>query len=224
MRIRRLFGALALAAVTAATALPALPADAAKAPTKSILEIVADSAKNNRGDRLTDRNWNDLDILRAAVIELGLADAVAGLEDATVFAPTDRAFRALVADLTNTSPHDLTEAEVLGVLLDVAGVDDLNGSGVSGATALTETVLYHVSPTKVNLRTQRAPIPTANSVGATEITPRRVLPAVVELVDGDTTDRNPVWHGQSRRATNGAIHIISGVLRPLDLKALFPAD
>ncbi len=47
---------------------------------------------------------------------------------------------------------------------------------------------------------------------------------VVVLADGDADDRNPIWTGRGRDASNGKVYVIDGVLRPLDLKALFPAD
>lgn len=226
MRIRPLcFAALALVVTAGSTAI-ASPAGAAGAGDRTILEVVDSSVNNNRPGQLTDRNWNDFDILRAAVITLpGLADAVSGLDGATVFAPTDRSFRILVADLTNQRRHSISEADVLDTLLAIAGEDDLNGSGVSGVTALSETVLYHVSPVEIpNLRTRTAAIPTANSVGATEITPRRVLPGVIELRDGDNDDANPFSTGRRLKAENGVVYPINGVLRPLDLAALFPGD
>jgi uncharacterized surface protein with fasciclin (FAS1) repeats len=226
MRIRPLcFAALALA-VTAGSTAVASSAGASTGGERTILEIVDRSVDNNRSGELTDHNWNDFDVLRAAVITLpGLADAVTGLDGATVFAPTDRSFRALVADLTNQSRHSLDEADVLDALLAIAGEANLNGSGVSGVTALSETVLYHVSPTEIsNLRNRTAAIPTANSVGATEITPRRALPGVIELRDGDANDSNPFSTGRRINASNGVVYPINGVLRPLDLAALFPGD
>jgi uncharacterized surface protein with fasciclin (FAS1) repeats len=226
MRLRPLcFAALALVVTAGSTAI-ASPAGASSSGDRTILEIVDRSVNNNRPGQLTDRNWNDFDILRAAVITLpGLADAVTGLDGATVFAPTDRSFRALVADLTNQPTHGLSEAAVLAALLEIAGVEDLNGSGVSGVAALSETVLYHVSPVEIaNLRKRTEAIPTANSVGATEITPRRGPVGVVVLRDGDADDRNPFATGRKLKASNGVVYPINGVLRPLDLVALFPGD
>lgn len=46
----------------------------------------------------------------------------------------------------------------------------------------------------------------------------------MQLVDDDN-DRDPRWFGQTVRAEDGGtIHVISEVLRPLDLAILFPGD
>ena len=46
----------------------------------------------------------------------------------------------------------------------------------------------------------------------------------MSLADGDPSDFNPLWYGRTIGASNGTIHVIASVLRPLDLKALFPKD
>lgn len=64
--------------------------------------------------------------LLRAVVEAGLADAVAGLEDVTVFAPDNRAFRT-TANEFGTTPRGLIET--------------LNDAGL-----LDDVLLYHVVP------------------------------------------------------------------------------
>ncbi|HWH13227.1 MAG TPA: fasciclin domain-containing protein, partial [Miltoncostaeaceae bacterium] len=204
------------------------------------LDAVVGSAYRNPIDPATgqksptDDNWYDLDILREAVVALGLADAVAGLDGATVFAPNDMAFRHLVADLTNTPASELDESEVLAALVAIASDPaPLNGTPFTGAAALTQTVLYHVSPEAVrNLRprVKGGPIPTLTTLPD-------ALPGVavgtlnpytfrnrVYLGDGDANDRDPQYARFTVKASNGTVHHIDGVLRPLDLVALFPGD
>jgi uncharacterized surface protein with fasciclin (FAS1) repeats len=223
MKIRALVAG-GLAAVSLAT-LAVVPSAGATAP--SIVEIVAASAADNPIDpttglpAATDHRWNDFDILLAAVGALGLTDAVAGLNGATVFAPADASFRGLVADLTNTPVWKLSEADVLNTLVAIAGEPDLNGTGISGATALTETVLYHVSPENVtNLRSRRSAIPTLSSLPDTTIRP---LFGFI-LRDRDGNDLDPFTVSRAITASNGTVYVIAGVLRPLDLKVLFPGD
>jgi hypothetical protein len=225
--------AAALVAALALAVLGTSPAAAATKSTPTILDLVLASKNDNPSDgqggkRPTDGNWYDTDILREAVGALGLGNAVAGLNGATVFAPTDRSFQLLVSDLTNTPFWTLNEAAVLATLVQIAGVPNLNGSGISGAAALTQTVLYHVSPENIpNLRARAAGanIATANTVGATAIDPRPVpILGWALLGDGDTNDADPLWYGRTFAASNGTVHLIQGVLRPLDLAALFPQD
>lgn len=238
----------ALAATTAAALAIAAPALATKdsapaAPAKSgptILEAVLGSKSTNPVDpatglqSATDSNPYDLDILREAVVALGLGEAVAGLDGATVFAPTDYAFRYLVSDLTNTPPSELTEAEVLETVVAIASDPaPLNGTPFTGAQALTQTVLYHVSPEAIrNLRVRAK---------GEDITTLTALPALVPdlatgtvnpytyrglvyLGDGDAHDRDPMYAGFSVKASNGTVHYLDRVLRPLDLQVLFPGD
>lgn len=228
---RRLAGLLAVSALAVA----AVPATASADTPNSLFATAAASLNDNNG-KATDSNWYDFDVLANAVVALGLGPALQdsgnGLTGlgvkATVFAPNDRAFQLLVGDITGRPWWTLSEKDTLDALLAVAGTADLNGTGISGATALTQTVLYHVSPENIpNLRSRAAGanIPTANTVGRTDINPSRVpFLGWVSLGDGDPTDLNPLWYGRTIGASNGTIHVVASVLRPLDLKALFPKD
>ncbi len=108
----------------------------------------------------------------------------------------------------------------------IAGEANLNGSGVSGADALTQTILYHVSGENITNLPKRAfgaNITGLNSVGTNQIDPFNFW-GFVGLQDGDKNDLNPFWVGKTIPASNGTVHVIAGVLRPLDFKALFPLD
>ncbi len=123
----------------AAASLVATPAQAAQAAqeragTTSLAEALAADGSD------FDRNWKDFDILEAAVTAvLGAKEdsAVAVLADGktrlTAFAPTDKAFRALVRDLGGKEFK--TEKKVTTWLAKNVGIDTI------------ETVLlYHVVP------------------------------------------------------------------------------
>ncbi len=211
-KIRTLVAGAIGAAVIVGGSLTASPAQA-QAP--SILDIVAGSLDDNRG-QATDRRWNDFDILANVVGALGLTETVAGLNGATAFAPTDASFRGLVADLTNTPVWKLTEADVLNTLATLAGDPKIG-------PALTTTVLYHVSPNNVtDLFRNRSAIPTAAGEGLV-IRPIPLRFGAI-LRDGDRTDFDPFVVGKPITASNGTVYVIAGVLRPIEFKGLFPLD
>lgn len=222
-------GATAAATIAGVLAVGA-PSASAKAQPDSIVAALSASAANNRNGQATDRNPFDHDILLAAAGALDLVPVLDGFTG-TVFAPTDAAFRALVADLTNTPRWRVSEAKALETLVAIAGQSDLNGTGIGGAAALTETVKYHVSAKQIpNLRRE------ARTVGSVDTITD--LPAAlsdgefglkgrfsVRLVDDDRNDRDPRWFGRTiRTADGGTVHVINQVLRPLDLSILFPDD
>lgn len=230
MKLKKILaGAVAGAALLGTVAI-ASPAGASTSK-PSIAQILDSSFADNNG-AATDRNWNDFDILNAAVSALGLDPAVEGLNRATVFAPADASFRGLVADLTNTPIWFLSEKGVLETLVGIAGIKappagpGLNGTVFSGADALTQTVLYHVSGEDITNLPKRAfgkNISGLNTVGTNQIDPFNFF-GFVGLVDGDKNDLDPFYVGRTVPASNGTVHVIAGVLRPLDLKVLFPGD
>lgn len=209
-KVRSLVAGAIGAAVIVGGSLTASPA---RAQAPAILDIVAGSLNDNNG-AATDNRWNDFDILANVVGALGLGDAVAGLNGATVFAPSDGSFRGLVADLTNTPVWKLKEADVLNTLVSLAADPTI-------AAALTTTVLYHVSPANItDLFRNRAEIAT---VAGPEIRPIPLRFSAI-LRDGDPTDFDPFVVGGPITASNGTVFVIAGVLRPVELKGLFPLD
>lgn len=234
---RRLAGLLAVSALAVA----AVPATAS-ADTPNSLFATAAASLNDNGGKATDRNWYDFDILANAVVALGLGPALQdngnGLTGlgvkATVFAPNDRAFQLLVGDITGRPWWTLSEKDTLDTLLAVAGTANVNGTGISGADALTQTVLYHVSPENITNLRKRAfgpNIPTANAASLNGVPLRTSInPSPIpflgwaSLGDGDATDGNPLWYGRTIGASNGTIQVIASVLRPVEFRALFPAD
>jgi hypothetical protein len=243
MSIRKLAAAAIVGAALVGTAAVATPVGATGSPQPAnVVAALAASAANNPEGSPTDGNWNDLDILLAASQALPfdavkdpngakIVDALTGFTG-TVFAPADASFRGLVADLTNTPIWKLDEAAVLNALLTIAAEPNLNGKGVSGLAALSETVKYHATG---------AQIPDLRRPGSRSVTTLTQLPALklsdgmfeikrpfiglVGLADDDGNDTDPFWFGRTvRTGDGGTVHVIAGVLRPLDLAVLFPGD
>lgn len=149
---------------------------------------------------------DDFDILEAAVLYTGLAGA---LDNVTVFAPTDKAFVKLAEDL---GASDLSESGVIDFLvaLDTA------------APGTIATVLkYHVAAGQLF---------SGDVVGDGEVTslldgatfgvfaPGKAVRSI-QLVDNDPDARNPkfVKGAIDIEVSNGVIHVIDRVLRPIDL-------
>ena len=167
------------------------------------------------GDGQFDRNARDFDILAAAVVEAGLAETLAtpGL-DVTVFAPTDYAFRRLVRDLGG--PWQAAEADVAGWLVANVPVE-----------TITDVLLYHVVAGQVYSSDvvpglQGVDVPTL--LGPTFevfIQYEKGTDALkaVWLRDQDHDDLNAslVLGSLDIQASNGVIHVINRVMRPIDL-------
>jgi len=209
-----------LAAVTAGALIAAgaglaVPADAAapneRAGTRSLAKVLAKD-----GTKL-DRNWEDFDILEAAVLAVVGAkptSPVALLTDGSVrltaFLPTDEAFRDLVGDLTGKRPG--TEKKVVSKLLALADVDTI------------ETVLlYHVvagqtltSPKVIKAAKKGAKLTTAQG-GTVKVRNKK---GNITLVDKDPDLADPVviLNGiDINRGNKQIAHAIDRVLLPADL-------
>lgn len=199
---------LALGAVSAAA-----PAANAKAAGEDSLATLLTSDKNT-----FDKNKNDYDILTEAalaVIDAKPDSAVALLADgskrATVFAPTDEAFRLLAKDLTGKTIK--SEKKVFDTLVEAAGVDTI------------ETVLlYHVIPGKTLtspkvLKANGAKLKTAQG-GTIKVKVKTGHSVSVTLKDADknATDPQAVLDQLDLNKGNKQVaHGIDRVLRPIDL-------
>ncbi len=151
-------------------------------------------ASNKPGDMtITDIvlvNDGEFDVLQAAVIEAGLAGALDGTRQLTVFAPTDAAFVTTFEGILQT---DLSEQDVID-FIDAGGVDAAFGNG-----ALADILLYHVTPGRRQ----------ATSVLAA---PR------YQMLNGDKLSRGELGAAgileTNISASNGVIHVIGSVLLP----------
>jgi uncharacterized surface protein with fasciclin (FAS1) repeats len=209
MRLRR-----GIAALTAATALAAIVAVPVSAAPTSVVDVLAADGQ------AFDSNWGDYDIVERAaltVLEAKPDSAVGALADPeatlTVFAPTDRAFRQLVHDLTGERPD--TEGRTFRKL--VKAVTGLVGASNTIAT-IEAILLYHVVPGNV-------PSSVALGLDGTAVTTalgvkfRVLVDTSVRLADKDRNAPNAqlVLDRLDIPAGNSVIHTVNRVLRPIDL-------
>ncbi len=178
----------------------------ASADDPSIIDIAVSD-----GDQF-DSNPFDFDILTEAVIATGLDEAldddgVGDLPfDVTVFAPTDQAFRRLVYDLAGVWLE--SEEEVFNAVAEL------------GLDTVSDVILYHVVEGEVFAATaltlDGVDVPTL--LGPTfEVNVRQST--WISLRDQDVDDIDP-WVIPALTdidASNGVIHGITRVLRPVDL-------
>lgn len=213
MRVpRRLSMALATVAAVAVGSLAVAPSAAAAttAPGTKSLAAVLTSDGNT-----FDHNWYDYDIVTEAVLAVLKAkpkSAVGVLADGnvalTAFIPNDRAFQALVKDLTGKTLT--SEKAVFGA---VAGL---------GIDTVETVLLYHVVPgatitAKQALKANGAKLTTAQGGTITVKVPLFPLPLVV-LKDNDPDDKNPfVVQFDINKGNKQIAHGISYVLRPVNL-------
>lgn len=189
---------IALATVVAgALALTASPASAHQAtkPAGTVVDVAVAAS----GGGTPDANGSDYDILVQALVATGLDDTLSDDDTTyTVFAPNDRAFLRLVADLTGEAPA--SEAAALEAI-----------TSTFTAEQIADILLYHVvagkklSPVKVLFSRS---IEMAN--GGT-IEPRGIV-----LRDETPELKNPklVLRAIDIPASNGVIHTIDRVLVP----------
>jgi uncharacterized surface protein with fasciclin (FAS1) repeats len=169
------------------------------------------------GDQF-DKNAKDFDILTEAALAVVAAKpdspvalVADGTQRATVFAPTDQAFRLLAKDLTGQTIR--SEKKIFDTLVQLAGVDTI------------ETVLlYHVIPGKTLtsgkvLKADGAKLMTA--AGKTIKVDVRTKPSLrVTLKDRDKDDRDAravLTSLDLNKGNKQVAHAIDRVLRPINL-------
>jgi len=189
MKSRKLVAGLVGAAAIATMAIAAPNQASAGASGDAVVNAVVSSSQ--------------FDVLEAVLIDLGLVGTVAGLEDATIFAPADASFRGLVSDLLNVPIWRLSEAEVIRVLTQVVPQD-----------VLAAVVSYHVGFKQSD--------GTYKMLDNQFVRPARFF-GITFLKDLDNTDLDPFVVGRTTAGTN-TVFTIAGVLRPTELKSLFPLD
>lgn len=166
---------------------------AISAPTASAVEPGPGQAIVN-----TVVNSSNFDVLEAVLKDLGLVETVAGLQNATVFAPADASFRGFVADLTNTPIWKLSESDVITVLTQNLPND-----------VVAKVVAFHVAVKKEGR--------TYSMFGGGTITAKPFFFTTI-LPDQDFNDLDPFTVGRPIDAGNGnTVYTIAGVLRPFDL-------
>jgi len=201
--MRRIIAA-ALAALTAIAL--AAPAFAGSQPAGTVVDVAVAAS----GGGTFDGKETDYDVLVQAVLAAGLADALGDPEAKwTVFAPNDRAFKRLAADLTGAWPASEQTAfeTIAGALASL----DPNGDPIP---LLREVLLYHVVGGKA-LKVKKV-------LGSRQLTMANEDTVRVRgrtLVDREPDLRNPrlVRSASNIAASNGVIHTLDRVLIPADL-------
>ncbi|HYO19470.1 MAG TPA: fasciclin domain-containing protein [Dermatophilaceae bacterium] len=209
--IRKTIAGLTAAAALAAPLALAAPAQA-DASKKSIADVLL-SDKAGDDSNGFDKNWYDFDIVTEAALALGLGGAVSDPNQSlTVFAPNDRAFQVLVADLTGKW------------LSSEKGIFDI----LAANPALGTVLKYHVVKGKISasdaLKSDGAQPETLLGSGPSETFEVDVVSRTFQFIvlkDEDKNDFNP-WIVRSKfnvggELSNGYIHGIGLVLRPVDL-------
>jgi uncharacterized surface protein with fasciclin (FAS1) repeats len=210
MKLRRLMaGLLAASALAAVGAVPVSAADP-----EAVVDVLAADGQ------AFDSKWSDYDIVERAALAVLAAkpsSAVGALADPaatlTVFAPTDRAFRQLVTDLTGNRPA--TEARTFNQLVKAV-------TGLVGPQNTIDTIeailLYHVLPANV-------PSSVALGLDGTRVTTasgvsfRVIVDTSVRLADQDRNAPNAqlLLGRLDIGAGNSVIHTVNRVLRPINL-------
>ncbi|MEM6620121.1 MAG: fasciclin domain-containing protein [Pseudomonadota bacterium] len=174
-----------------------LPIDVAGNDAPTITDIVAASGNG------FDNNDGDFDILLAAVTAADLAGALADESaDLTVFAPTDAAFIGLAQNLGFTGSD---EAGATTFILDA--LDLLSGG--NAIDLLSQVLTYHVAPQSLQ-SSQVAEAATIATLQGGLITVN--LPALGDAAP--LPDPNLVQ--LDIQAANGIVHVIDGVLLPVN--------
>jgi uncharacterized surface protein with fasciclin (FAS1) repeats len=215
MKLRTVLAASA--ATTAAAVAVAAPAMATKKPpappTQSIADVLlSDSAGDDAHG--FDHNKRDFDIVTQAALALGFGPAAAGPGPLTVFAPNDQAFRLFVWD--TTGKWYWSEKQVFDAVV-----------STFGAETVTSVLQYHIVPASISARqalnADGAMLPTLLAPGGTPATITVDVVGkwhgILRLKDADPDATNP-WvtsFNVGGTLTNGYIHGINRVLRPLDI-------
>ena len=138
---------------------------------------------------------NGFDQLAAALTEAGLVDAVIGLDGATVFAPTDEAFDALYAAFGIDGPADVDPALGDGTL------EAILLYHVVGAQAFSSDLFDMDELTTLQGGNIRVNIDGEGNISLSDLD--------LDVADPNVTAGNVL-------ATNGVIHVIDGILLPID--------
>ena len=206
MKIPAALTAAALSAALVVSAAPPAQAQAGSLGQRSLATVLA--ADGNKFDR----NWGDFDIVDRAVLtvlkakpESPVAVLADGSKKLTAFIPTDRAFRALVKDLTGDR---LNGEKAVFQAVKSLGVDTVEA-----------VLLYHVVP---GARITAAKALQADGAKLTTALGSKIKVDVnkgsIRLIDKDRNDADPkVVIVNINKKNKQIAHGINRVLRPVDL-------
>lgn len=211
MRLRNAVAVVSTLALGAGAVLATAPAASAAQGNRSLAKVL--TSDGNRFDKRS----GDFDIATEAVLAVldakpgsPVAVLTKGKTRVTAFVPTDRAFKALVFDLTGTWYAKEKKA--------------FNAAASLGIDTVETVLLYHVVAGKTLtaakvLDADGASVPTAQggSVTVDVLDPNR---GVVRLQDADPDDVDPTTIPRLLNLNKGnkqVAHGINYVLRPVDL-------
>jgi uncharacterized surface protein with fasciclin (FAS1) repeats len=183
----------ALAVFTSLFAAPAVAAD-----DTTVWDIANSSREDNRRYRQFDRNDGDFDILRAAIKVAGLKGALDGdLQNYTVFAPTDGAFKDTARALCGRWAGRSEFGATLCLLYKL------------GRSGIGDVLQYHVVP--------GAQVPSSAVIG-NSLNPETLLGPTLDI-DGvalTVNGNNLVVEALDIQApgSQAVVHVIDGVLIP----------
>jgi uncharacterized surface protein with fasciclin (FAS1) repeats len=212
MRIRSLAGAVTAGIVLTATALMAGAGTAQASPARGLGTTSLATVLGADGQKF-DKKGGDFDIVEAAVYAVAAAKPKSpvliladGTKRVTAFAPTDRAFRQLVKDLTGTSYA--SETKVFSTL-----------AGLIDTDTLETILLYHVVPGATIDAAAAAKADGAKLTTAAGVRLKvKVKNGHVMLVDKDPDAANAtVVVPDINKGNKQIAHGIDAVLRPIDL-------
>ncbi len=173
--------------------------------TPTITGLVAASAQG------FDVEGSEFDMLLAAVQAAGLTDALDAADaDLTVFAPNDAAFVGLAQAL---GFQDSDEAGAFDFIVDALTLLSKGGDPIP---LLTQILQYHVSPGEKD-----STAVTAATTLDTLLTGATVGVSGTSLVDNDPDIADPNLVSLDVAASNGVVHVLDGVLLPVDI---LPSD
>ena len=189
---------IAVTAAVAAFAVAAAPASARHHhhhPPGTIVDVAVAAS----GGGAPDSNPYDYDLLVQAVTATGLAPVLADRSSTfTVFAPDDKAFERLVADISGSWPA--SEADALAAITSTFTLDQIKN-----------VLLYHVVAGR-----RLGPLQVLFARSLTMANNGIVRPRGLRLKDENPAFRDPklLLYALNIRASNGVIHGIDRVLVP----------
>ncbi|MFK7940955.1 MAG: fasciclin domain-containing protein [Roseovarius sp.] len=153
---------------------------------------------------------DDFEVLGLALGAAGLTDTVQGLEDFTLFAPTDAAFGELATNLGFTGDTE-NAGDVFGHIAGALAGLDPNGDPIP---LLTDILLYHVSPEDQNASDLNAdgPVATLLDGASFEVTGGAII-------DNDPDAENADIVAPDVDIPQGSVQVVDQVLLPLDTPA-----
>jgi uncharacterized surface protein with fasciclin (FAS1) repeats len=175
---------------------------------QALYPSVANTLTTTEGETLS--TSADFEVLALALSATGLTNAVAGLTDITLFAPTDAAFAGLAADFGYTGDPDDATA-VFSAISDALAALDPSGDPVP---LLTQILQNHLTGGASSLAAldEGGPAETLLPGADLEVTGGTVIDNDTDSVNGDIVAADIA-------TTGGTLHVVDQVLLPFETPA-----